>query len=189
MCGPAVPVGLAAALSGTGVAAGGAATAGLLGGMSALQLAGLGASVVGTGMQAYGQYQQGKAAQNAARYNQQVAEIQGRDAISRGEYEAESAGRKISALRGRQRAALAANGLDLNEGTPDALLEQTDYYGLEDQRTIANNARREAAMYSSRAGAYGAEARSINPRLAATGTLLAGGGAVADRWYNYTRKS
>ncbi len=187
--------GIAAATGGFGLlaapaaAAGGAAGAsGLFGGMSALQTAGLLSSVAGTGLSAYGQYQQAEAAKSAAEYNQKVAEVQSRDAITRGDQEGEMAGRKIGALRGRQRAALAASGVDLSSGSAADILAQTDYYGLEDQRTIADNARREAAMYTSRAGAYGAEAGSITPWLAGTGTLLSGAGAVADRWYNYTEK-
>jgi len=166
----------------TAAATTGAATAG---GLSTLQTAGLAASIAGTGMQAYGQYQQAQAAKDAATYNQKVANIQANDAIDRGDLEQQQLGRKISALRGQQTANMAANGLDLSSGTPAAELAQTDYYGLEDQRTVANNANREAAGYRTRATMAGMQADSYNPGLTAGASLLSGGGQVADRWYKY----
>lgn len=164
------------------VAGEGAATAG---GLSSLQTASLLASAAGTGAQVYGQYQQAEAAKSAAEYNQKVANLQAQDAQDRGVQDQEALGRKISALRGQQRANMAANGLDLSSGTPEALLDQTDYYGLEDQRTLQNNINREVATYKNRSNLYGVQADSTSPMLAASGSFLTGAGAVADKWYRY----
>ena len=136
-------------------------------------------------LSAYGQYQQADAAKKSAQFNQEVANIQARDALKRGEFESEQAGRKVAQLRGRQRVALAANGLDLSYGSPADILEQTDYYGLEDQRTVANNARREASMFANRATMSGMQAASINPGFEAGTTLLAGAANVSDKWARY----
>lgn len=174
-------------LIGAGAAAGaaGAGTAAAAGSMTALQTAGLYASIAGAGMSAYGSYKQAEAAKDAASYNQKVANIQASDALDRGATEQEQLGRKISALKGQQTANMAANGLDLSSGTPAAVLEQTDYYGLEDQRTVANNARREAAGYNARATMSGMQADSYDPGMSAGASLLTSAGTVADRWYKY----
>lgn len=138
-------------------------------------------------LSAYGQYQQADAAKKSAQFNQEVANIQARDALKRGEFESEQAGRKVAQLRGRQRVALAANGLDLSYGSPADILEQTDYYGLEDQRTVANNARREASMFANRATMSGMQAASINPGLEAGTSLLGGASNVSDKWVRYQK--
>lgn len=171
---------VAAANVATQLSAGAATT-----GMSALQTASLYSSMAGAGLSAYGQYQQAQAAKDAAKYNQKVSEIQAADARDRGVYEQEALGRKIGAMRGQQRANMAANGVDLSSGTPADVLEQTDYYGLEDQRTLATNIEREAAGYSNRARLAGMQADSINPDLSAAGSLLTNAGTVADKWYRY----
>lgn len=170
------------------VAAGtvGAATAGAATtGMTALQTASLYTSMAGAGLSAYGQYQGAQAAKDAANYNAKVAEMQAADARDRGVYEQEALGRKIGQMRGQQRANMAANGLDLTDGTPAALLDQTDYYGLEDQRTLANNINREAAGYGTRANLARAQADGYDPTMAASASLLTNAGTVADRWYKY----
>ena len=153
--------------------------------MTAMQTAALYSSVAGAGMSAYGQYQQAEAMKDAANYNHKVAEMQAADARDRGAVEQEQLGRKIGQLRGQQRANMAANGLDLSDGTPAALLDQTDYYGLEDQRTLATNIEREASGFSNRARLAGMQADGIDPMLSAGGSLLTSAGNVADRWYKY----
>lgn len=184
----------AEAVAGGAAAAEGAAAAGAAGtttaattagGLSTLQTGSMIASAAGAGLSAYGQYKQAEAAGEAARYNQKVADIQAQDALNRGDLEQQAMGRKVASLRGQQRANMAANGLDLSSGTPEAILEQTDYYGLEDQRTIANNARREAASYQNRGNLYAMQADSSNPWAASGGSLLTGAGQVADKWYRY----
>jgi hypothetical protein len=135
------------------------------------------------GLGAYGQYQQAQAAKETARHNQRLADMQADDARDRGVLESEKMGRKVGSFRGQQRAALAANGLDLTSGTPASLLEQTDYYGLEDQRTVASNTAREVAGYKNRAKAYGMQADNIHPKFQAFTTLLGGGSDVASKWY------
>lgn len=178
-----------ATVAGEGVAAGaaaGAATAASTG-MSAMQTASLVSSVAGTALQASGQAAAAEAQRQAAEYNRKVALIQADDALNRGSLEQEAAGRKISQLRGQQRANMAANGLDLSmaDQSPDAILAQTDYYGLEDQRTIANNANREAANFKNRANLYAAQANDSSSLMIAGGSMLTGAGVVADKWYRY----
>ena len=163
----------------------GAPAAGTAAGMSTTQMLALGTSAAGTAMQAKGQMDAAEAAKAAAERNSQMATIMGHDAEDRGDLEQQRIGRQVSAVRGQQTANMAANGLDLTSGTPAAVLAQTDYYGLEDQRTAVNNANREAAGYKNRANGYNSEAASYNPYMTAGSTLLAGGGTVADKWDRY----
>lgn len=174
---------MGAAFQASMTAAGVSSTA--TGAMTAGQTAALYASMAGAGVSAYGQYQQAQAMKDAANYNRKVAEIQAADARDRGAVEQEQLGRKIGALRGQQTANMAANGLDLSSGTPAALLAQTDYYGLEDQRTLATNIEREASGFGNRARLAGMQADGIDPWMSAGGSLLSNAGAVADRWYKY----
>lgn len=157
-------------------------------GMTALQTASLVASTGGMAMSAYGAYQQSEAAQKAATYNAKVAAIQGQDAIDRGDTDQQAVGRKQSAMRGQQTANMAANGLDLSSGSPAAILDQTDYYGLADQATAVNNSRREAAGFTSRGAMASAQADAYSPLTAGGASLLTSSGTVADRWYKYGGK-
>lgn len=136
-------------------------------------------------MSTYGAYQQSEAAKNAAEYNAKVAAIQGQDAIDRGDTDQQAIGRKQAAVRGQQQANMAANGLDLSSGSPAAILDQTDYYGLADQATVINNSRREAAGFTSRGAMASAQADAYSPMASAGASLLTSSGTVADRWYKY----
>lgn len=160
-------------------------------------------SLIGTGMSAYGMYQQSKAQQSMASYNAQVAEnnakvadIQAQDAIRRGDEEANAIRRNADMLKGSQRASMAAKGLDLAEGTAAELQDQTDFFSLVDQGTARNNAQKEAwgirvgaTNYRNEAAMQRATAKSINPGMAAATSLIGGAGQVADRWYTSTKKA
>lgn len=154
-------------------------------------------SAVGTGLSAYGMYQQGQSAKAQANYNAQVADNNAKvaeyaalDAQMRGDQEAMKARREGDQLKGAQRATMAARGLDLGQGTPLSLLDETDLFSQADQETIRNNAKREAwsirnqkANYQSEATLQRMTARSINPGLNATTSLLSGAGSVGAQWY------
>src|SRR5262245_43189203 len=83
---------------------------------------------------------QGSYARRMGNLNARMAGIQADDAIWRGEQEAQRLGIKTRQLIGEQRASAAAQGVDVNSGTPLNL--QTDAAGMSalDQATIRNNA-------------------------------------------------
>ncbi len=153
-------------------------------------------SVAGMGMQAVGAYQQAQGAKAAAKYeasvasaNAKVAEFKAQDAQDRAQVDAENLGRQIAATRGKQKAAMAANGLDLSSGTPQSILDATDFYGLQDQTTLATNANREAAGYRTQGANYQAEASmqrsrasSISPFTSMATSLLTSAGTLSDKW-------
>jgi hypothetical protein len=138
-------------------------------------------------MTAAGQYQQGQAAKVVGRNNQIMSEYAAQDALQRGEEAAIASQRRTSQLRGTQRAAMAARGLDLGSGTPAELIDQTDFFGEQDVRTARTNAKREA--WSARvSGADAAMQGRYSARQGATaagGSILGGGAQAADKWYTH----
>jgi hypothetical protein len=124
--------------------------------------------------------------------NATVAEWQAQDAEKRGQDDAARARRENSQRRGAQRVALAANGLDLNEGSALSLLDDTEYFGQVDQKTIADNTSREAWALRTRSqnfadasAVHKTAAGNINPNLAAGTSLLSSAASVGKRWEAY----
>lgn len=147
-----------------------------------------------TVMGAAGAIQQGKAAQASANYNAKVADMnakiaerQARDAVERGQQEEQQQRMKTSQVIGQQRAALAANGVDLAFGSPLDVLVDTATMGELDALTIRANTYREerdirqqglnSTAQASAFRAEGANARTAG-NMNAFGTIL-GGGAKA----------
>lgn len=98
--------------------------------------------------------QQGNAASAAASYNAQVsrmnadiADKNARDAIERGKIEEQQKRSEIAYLTGKQRASMAANGVDLSFGSPLDTIVDTAMLGELDALTIRTNAAREAYNY------------------------------------------
>lgn len=143
-------------------------------------------------------YNNSKASQLGAELNAQIqrnnaelADWQARDALARGDRNASQSRMKTRQLKGTQRARMAANGVDLGEGSALSILDDTDYFGEIDAGTIKDNAAKEAfALRAQAAGLridsanYGARAAMERPGTAALTSLLTSGGKVADRWYS-----
>ena len=185
------PTSIAAIATYMGASAATAATIGTVGAVAT--------TVAGVGLAASSAHQQAKGQQAQLEYqaavnenNAKVSEWQAKDAQQRGEMEAQRIARAGAGVKGAQRTAMAARGLDLGEGTAFALQEQTDIFSLYDQSTARDNAAKEAwatrqqgANYSSAASASRATASAISPGTAAVGTLLTSAGRVAGRWNAY----
>lgn len=112
-------------------------------------------------------------------------------------------------MQGTQVASLAARGLDVSEGSANAILTDTDFFGDYDQKQTRANAAREswgfqvrAGNFRGDAGMYSTAANNENPMLSGAlagtsayfggkktgsggggGSALAAGSAVNDRWY------
>ena len=136
------------------------------------------------GLQAYGQYQQGRADSAVARNNATMAEYQALDAQRRGEDEAITLRRRADQTKGAQRSLMASRGLDLGVGTPADILDQTDFFGQQDINTARFNAARESWASRSQAAQYRAQGRAAKQQgtMQAFGTLLGTGGTVAGKW-------
>lgn len=140
-----------------------------------------GANAVSSLSQAYSQSQaikmQGKFEQNQLNFNKDIAELQASDAIVRGEKDVATTKRRTRQMVGSQRAALAAQGLDVNADTSSLIQEDTAGLGAEDVTTIRNNAWREAWGYRVQALDYSSQAKfsGISSKFNAQQTLLTGG--------------
>ncbi len=148
---------------------------------------------------AYSSYQQSQAQQASyeyqaavARNNAITAEWQAQDAIKRGEIAEEQQRRRTAMLKGTQTARLAANGLDISEGSALQILSDTDWMGEQDALTVRDNAAREAwgfrqqgQNYQSNSELMGMRADAENPLLAGSTSLLTNPatGVVAQKWY------
>lgn len=153
-------------------------------------------SLVGTGLEAYGNYKEAEAAQqsataNAAIYDQNArfAETQAQDAVQRGRLDVRKVRLGARQLIGAQRAALAANNVRIDSGSAAAIQRDTTLMADADAFTILENARRDAmgyrqqgANYSAQAEATRSGAKDISSLLAAAPTIVGGASSVADRW-------
>jgi hypothetical protein len=145
-----------------------------------------GISAVGAYQQAAGQKAQAKYQAGVAANNAKLAEMQADDAEARGNKAAQDMRRKYVALQGTQRAALAARGLDISDGSANATLQDTAFFGAMDEETVRANAAREAWGYRVRGANFDAEAAANSNAAAAANPLLSGGlafGSVASKWY------
>lgn len=134
-------------------------------------------SAIGTTTQAVGTIQAGRSADHVAGFNARMAEWQARDAERRGDEAANRHRAQVTRMIGSQRAALAAQGVNVEDGSAAEVQLDTAMLGEMDALTIRNNAAREALGYRAQAIDYrrrGALERSQSG-IAALGTILTGG--------------
>lgn len=127
--------------------------------------------------------------------NATIANWDAADAITRGQQQAQQSQQSTATLASTQRATMAANGVDLTQGSPANILASTKYQGQVDVNTIQANAARQAWGYANQANtatsnsqllSYGAS--QINPSQAQQTTLLGGAGQVAGSWYGMNKQ-
>ena len=162
---------------------------------------GLGMSAVGTVAQMYGQYQAGQAGAQAARYQAAVARnnaivsgYNAQQALDQGDAAVTQSQMKTRSLIGAQRAALAANGVDVNSGSALDVQSDSAMLGQLDALTLRYNAQTKANAYLSQAGQYIAQGglfdqqagSALDASLIGMGTsLLSGASSVGDKWLTY----
>lgn len=119
-----------------------------------------------------------------------IAGWQADDALKRGDRAAMRVRMQGNQAKGAQRAKLAANGVDLGEGSALNILVDTDYFTDVDVATTLDNAAKEAWAIRNQAAGYSAEASLMSgraaaesPAFAAAGSLLTSAGRVAGSWY------
>jgi hypothetical protein len=150
-------------------------------------------------------YQQSKSQQASMDYQSKVAqnnaitaEYQAQDAIKRGEVAEAEQRRRTSMLKGSQTARLAANGLDISEGSALNILSDTDWMGEQDALTVRDNASREAWEYrqqgansQSNSNMLSASADAQNPLLSGATSIMTNPalGTVAGKWYKMSGNS
>lgn len=143
------------------------------------------ATMIGGGVMAYSQVQQGKAAEAEGKaaynesvnqnklyeYNARVNKIQAAEVQNKAIYEATLHRKQTRALIGRQRAGMAAAGLSLTEGSPMSLIEETAAKSETDAQMILregliNRQAYEAAAWQNKAAGTMALTRGINAKRA-----------------------
>lgn len=168
------------------------------------------AAAIPAAIAAVGAYKAASAQKDADKWQAQVAganaqtsEALAVDAIARGNVAANDVRRRGEQMAGRQRAVMAARGLDLTQGSPLSILQDTAYFTAADIATTKSNAAREAwgyrtqkANYQNQAIFAQSRADQINPlfqgAMGAGASYFGGGGGldylgsgmqVASRWY------
>lgn len=140
-------------------------------------------TAVSTAIGAYGMQRQTSAANDAARYNADMASQQATYAEERGRASEEQLRRQSAQLTGTQRNRLAATGADIQFGSALDITGDTAALTAMDAATIRENAEREA--WALRSGAALDRASTSSPTLAAAPTVLGGATEFADRWYRF----
>lgn len=169
---------------------------------SALGLVSMGSTLLGGLIGAKGAYDSASSQKNIlavqallSRQNAKTAEAQALLAEQNGQVAEGNARLRTAQIFGTQRAALAANGVDLGEGSANDVLTTTAFMGERDALTIRDNAARQAwgyrvqgvnaensAMLNDMAG------DAISPGTMAAGSLLATAGSVANTWYSMSKQ-
>ncbi len=129
-------------------------------------------------------YHQAKSTKQLGRYKQQTEnenadflDIQAKDAILRGDRASNDLKLKTKGLIGRQRAAMAAQGIDIGDGSALDIQEDTAGQGAMDALTIKNNAWRESFGFGmqARARRRAGSLEMLAAKNEANATLLTGG--------------
>ncbi len=151
-------------------------------------------STVGAYYSAAGQKSSLGFAASIADLNARAAEQGAQVTLQAGERQYQSSRLGTAALKGKQRAGLAANGVDLGVGSAADILTTTDFMGEIDANTIQANAVRQAWGYRTQATAYEnealmkrASASAINPGMAAFTTMLTEGSKVAGAYAGFSK--
>lgn len=169
--------------------------------MAALTAALLAATTASTISKFAGDRRNARAAEQQGNYesaiygqNATLADQQATDAIARG-HEAELRSRGgTRQLVGSQRAALGAQGIALDSGSAQDVVQNDEALGELDALTIRNNARREAYGYSTQAAQYRQQGQMAQLagqntakayRQQGTSTLLAGAGDLFNVYQSY----
>ncbi|SAL47488.1 hypothetical protein AWB74_02137 [Caballeronia arvi] len=126
--------------------------------------------------------------------NALIAERAAASAVTSGEAQASDVAIKGAQTIATQRAALAANGVDINSGTAANLQKSTKWVTDQNIDTITANAAR-AAMgyttqsenYANNSGVYRAAANSVSPTTAGATSLLTSATSIASDWYRNQR--
>jgi hypothetical protein len=137
-----------------------------------ISLAAAAVSMVGTGFTALQASQQSKYQAKVADRNADLANEAAQQEQSNTRQEALAFYRKQAALKGQQRAAMSANGIDVNFGSAADVQADTEMLGREDARRLYDQGAQRSRGFEIEASNFGGEANA--QRSAATGALIGG---------------
>lgn len=161
--------------------------------------------VAGSLMGGINSYQSAQASASAAEYQSDIyrqnASIAQNNAITERQAGIDEARRiKLQTLSNisSQNVAMAANGIDIGEGSALDLTDSTKFYGEMDALTTYSNANSRASAFEAESQNYLAQAGMSSSvasnykksaLLSGLGTTMTGLGQVGSSWYNYTKTS
>lgn len=152
-----------------------------------------------------GQERLSKANARIAEVNARISEMSAESALQQGNHQIAQVTLRAGQLKGRQRASIAANGVDLSVGSAREIqvatdmMRETDKYTAKlnamqaafgyrvqamNQRTQGQMTRAEGAGYGAQAAGIVQGAPGVSPGLAATTSLIGGATQVASSWYS-----
>jgi hypothetical protein len=140
-------------------------------------ISGIGSAVSG----GIGSYYSALGQKQALQFQAQVADQNALHAATAGEQRASQVLQQGGQIESSQRAAFAANGVDLTEGSPAAVLA-TEVMRQNDAATTMNSAMQEAFGYQTDAAMKRATAGAISPVMSGVTTLIDGASKVASQW-------
>lgn len=162
--------------------------------LGSASLIGMGIGAIGS---AIGTYQQSKSLRSQLRYqaaiaeiNQRLSESSAQQAMQQGQQQVAATTMRYGAVKSSQRAAMAANGVDLGVGSAAEVQASTDILKDIDKNTIEANAIRSAFGYRTQGAGFANQALmdrtsagSISPASSGFSTLLGSATKVAESWY------
>jgi hypothetical protein len=157
-----------------------------------------GAQISGSGVKAVGAYSSARSQKSSLLYqasiddlNAQQAELSAQQEMARGDAAIAQSTARAGQIKSAQRASMAANGIDLGEGSAVDVLTTTDVLKEEDTNTLHANALRSAWGMRTQATNFKNDARmkrtsadSISPGLAAATSLLGSASSTAQSFYS-----
>lgn len=154
------------------------------------QIGGTVTSAVGSYYSAQSQASSLKFQSDIAGINSRIAELGAQSELMKGERQVGAISMKAGQVKSAQRAAMAANGIALDEGNAVEIQATTDMMKELDMNTATSNAVRSAWGYRTQSTNYQTEAamksamgEGINPFGSAMGSMLGSAGGVASAWY------
>lgn len=151
-------------------------------------------SAIGSYYSASAQKASMKAQAAIADTNARIAELGAQSALLQGQKQIGALTLQAGQLKSRQKAAMAANGIILGEGSAAEVEASTDIMAQIDANTLEVNSvmnaigyRTQAVNYQNEALMQRATAKAINPGMVAFSSLLGSAGSVASSWYNYSK--
>lgn len=169
--------------------------------MNAGQLS-MGLSVAGMVSGAIGGFYSAKSTKSSLKFQAAMSEINARIAeqgaqqeLFKGQQEVGKLTLAAGHLKSRQRASMAANGIDLGEGSAAEIQASTDIMTEIDANTLTANAVRSAWGYKMQGVNQKNEAlmkrgtaSAISPFAAGASSLLGSAGQVAGQWYSLNKE-
>lgn len=172
------------------------ATTVMAGASLALAAAGTAASMAGQAQQAQQQSAMAGFQRQVALNNQEVARRNAALSLQQGEVDVQSKELQTGQVKGSQRAALAAEGGDINSGSPVDIVSDTSRASQTDVDTIRYNAALKAYGYNVEASGAGGTANAYqaagvnamaNLPYGLGSSFLSGASSAAGKWYSYMR--